>query len=566
MPETPAAAAVLDAFAERFWQFQRREFPMTALLAGQPADDPTLFREGPQDFERRADWARDALAELAALPADGLDLQRRATQRLLARELSDLVQVPATLSHLRPWLLPVGPEFNTIYLANVTQVGDRAAAEAWAARLASVPAFFDDCVRCLREGRARGLRYPRVVVEGALANLRQTLDVRAEDSPWTGPFRRSPAAGAPAVAAAARQAQDGVDSALLPALRRLAACLQEELLPAARETVSCLDDPLGHEAYAFWTRHFTTDPALSPQAVHELGLAEVGRLEGELAAVAAEAGHGGDLPGYRRFLATDTRFLAPSAEALREQLEVVAKRIDGRLPAFFGRLPRITWGVQSIPPSMSGRMPPAYAQPNPADGSAAGIFWISGLPEKAPGYLHVGLALHEGWPGHLMHIALMQETASLPAFRRANFTKYSAFIEGWALYCETLGAEMGLYRDVHDRFGCLDMEMWRACRLVVDTGLHLHGWSRTQAVEYMAARLTLSRVTIEAEVDRYIAMPAQALGYQVGGLRLRELRRRAEQRLGDRFDRRAFHDTILGAGPVTLPVLEEIVEDWLSHR
>jgi uncharacterized protein (DUF885 family) len=567
MPETPtAAAAALDALADRFWQFQRREFPMNALLAGEPCDDPTMFREAPEDAERRADWAGAQRAELAAVPIDGLDAQRRITHRLLDRELDDLVQQAATLSHLRPWLLPVGPEFNTIYLANVTQLADAAAAQAWAARLATLPAYLDDTVRSLGEGRARGLRHPRVVLEGARANLGPVLGGPAADSPWMAPFRRSPAAGSPAVQAAAAQALRTVEGALRPALQRLADCLQHELLPAARETVACSDDLLGAAAYAHWTRHFTTDPTLAPDAVHALGLSEVARLEGELAAVAAEAGYAGDLPGYRAFLAQDPRFIAPSAQALREQAEVIAKRIDGLLPSWFGRLPRISYGVQSIPAALSARMPPAYAQPSPADRSSAGVYWISSQPDKAPAYLHVALALHEAWPGHLMHIALMQETEALPAFRRANFTKYSAFVEGWALYCETLGVEMGVYRDVHDHYGRLDMELWRACRLVVDTGLHAHGWSREEAIDYMAARLTLSRPTIEAEVDRYIAMPAQALGYQVGNLRMRAVRRRAEQRLGDRFELRAFHDAILGAGPLTLPVLDSVIDDWIDAR
>jgi uncharacterized protein (DUF885 family) len=282
--------------------------------------------------------------------------------------------------------------------------------------------------------------------------------------------------------------------------------------------------------------------------------------------VAAQAGYADNVAGYRRFLTQDPQFFAASAEALRERVQIVSKSIDGKIPSFFGRLPRITYGVQSIPAPASERMPPAYAQPNPADGSTAGIYWISSLPAKAPSYLHVPLALHEGWPGHLMHIALMQEMTELPAFRRANFTKYSACLEGWALYCETLGIDMGLYETPHQHYGRLDMEMWRACRLAVDTGIHIKGWSRERAIDYMLAHLSLSRVTIEGEVDRYIAMPAQALGYQIGNLKFRELRARAEQQLGGRFDIRAYHDQLMAAGPVTLPVLEEVVDDWLTRQ
>jgi uncharacterized protein (DUF885 family) len=222
--------------------------------------------------------------------------------------------------------------------------------------------------------------------------------------------------------------------------------------------------------------------------------------------------------------------------------------------------------VQSIPPAAAEKLPLAYAQPSSADGRSPGIFWISSLPERVPVYMLASLVLHEAWPGHLMHIALMQEMESLPMFRRANFTKYSACLEGWAMYCESLGHEMGLYQTPHEEFGRLDMEMWRACRLVVDTGIHLLGWSRTQAIDFMVARLALSRQAIEAEVDRYIAMPAQALGYMIGGLKFRELRKRAQTRLGSRFDLRAYHDQLIGAGAVTLPVLEEVIDQWLDRH
>lgn len=559
-------AESLHLLAERFWQFQRHEFPLTALLAGQPNDDPTMFREAPADFDRRARVAGAMLAELEAIPVVGLSLQDRITHRLLERELGDLREVHATLSHLKPWLLPIGPEFNTIYFANMSHVGDEASAARYADRLATLPAYFADVQACMKAGLDHGVRIPRIVLGPALDSLRSAASGVVDATPWVGPFNRSPAATQPGVQRHAARARQTVERHIVPALRTLADFIESELLPPARDTIACTDDPRGHEFYGFWVRHFTTTAASTPEAIHSLGLSEVARLEAEIAAVVAQAGYVGDVSGYRRYLANDPQFLAPSAEALRERVQIVSKTIDGKIPSFFGRLPRITYGVQSIPASMAERMPPAYAQPNPTDGSSAGIYWISSLPAKAPSYLHVPLALHEGWPGHLMHIALMQEMTELPAFRRANFTKYSACLEGWALYCETLGIDMGLYETPHQHYGRLDMEMWRACRLVVDTGIHIKGWSRDEAINYMLAHLSLSRVTIEGEVDRYIAMPAQALGYQIGNLKFRQLRARAEQRLGGRFDIRAYHDQLMAAGPVTLPTLEEIVEDWLTRQ
>ena len=260
------------------------------------------------------------------------------------------------------------------------------------------------------------------------------------------------------------------------------------------------------------------------------------------------------------------KFIAASSAALRESIEVLCKRIDRRIPDFFRRIPRITYGVESMPEATSARMPPAYAQPSPADGSSAGVFWISGLPSKAPSYLHPALVVHEAWPGHLMHLALLNEQRDLPAFRRYGAVKYTACVEGWALYCESLGIEMGVYTTPHQHYGRLEMELWRAVRLVVDTGIHAQGWSRERAIDYMASLLSLSRDTIEGEVDRYAALPAQALAYQIGNLKLRELRRRAQTRLGDRFELRGFHEAVMTAGAVTLPVLDDLVEDWLQRQ
>jgi uncharacterized protein (DUF885 family) len=226
----------------------------------------------------------------------------------------------------------------------------------------------------------------------------------------------------------------------------------------------------------------------------------------------------------------------------------------------------MTYGIESMPESVAERMPLAYAQPNPGDRSAPGIFWITSLPEKCPSTIHVPTALHEAWPGHLMHIALMQEAEHLPAFRRHGAIRYPACIEGWAIYCENLGLDMGLYEAPHQHYGRLEMEIWRALRLVVDTGIHWRGWSREQAVDTMARSMAMARPGIEAEVDRYICWPGQALAYQVGNLEYRRLRRSAEERLGEDFTIREFHDTLLSAGAVSLPVLRDLVEEWLTRQ
>jgi uncharacterized protein (DUF885 family) len=247
-------------------------------------------------------------------------------------------------------------------------------------------------------------------------------------------------------------------------------------------------------------------------------------------------------------------------------MRALCKRIDGKLPGWFGRLPRISYGVELIPGRLADGLPPAYAQPGPADRSAAGTFWLSSRLDKCPLYLFPSLALHEAWPGHLMHIALVQEQAGLPAFRRHGAVKYTACIEGWAMYCEQLGVEMGLYETPHEHFGRLNMEQWRAARLVVDTGMHSRGWSREDAVAYLNEHVALTPEMIDAEVDRYMALPGQALGYQLGNLAFRRVRQRAEEALGDDLDLRSFHDALLAAGPLTLPLLESVGDRWVTAQ
>ncbi|WP_195908433.1 DUF885 family protein [Novosphingobium sp. Gsoil 351] len=556
------SAAKLDSLAARFWDFISEEVPFNAFLAGEAGDAVTLFRESPADHDRRAARARAFLTELDDLDLDALEGQPRATGELLRFELGNIIEAHSLMSHLRPSLLPVGPEFNTVFLAQQAHIADPSAAELWVKRVAALPAFLDDIAACLKEGLARGIRFPRAVIEPAVANVRRTAALDPDASPWLAVFERSPVRDEPAVRTARERARTIVAERLQPAFERYAALIEGPIATAARETISCTDAPAGEAFYDFWVRRFTTT-GMTAREVHDFGVAEVARLEAEAEAIAADAGYD-DARAYRAHLVSDTTFILADANALRERAEIVCKRIDARIPNFFGRIPRVTYGVESMSAAMSVSMPPAYAQPSPSGGSVAGKFWITGLPERLPTYFLPAFAIHEAWPGHLMHIGLMAELDELPAFRRHGAVNYTACIEGWALYCEQLGHEFGIYTTSAELYGRLEGELWRACRLVVDTGIHALGWTRGAAIDYLAARLTLPRATIEQEVDRYIALPGQALAYQIGGAKILSLRRRAEARLGSRFAHRAFHDTVTTAGAVTLPVLERLVEAWLE--
>ena len=562
MDESPSADRLSD-LATRYWRFQCHEFPLNAILAGEDVPDAVLFRESQEDYDRRDRAAGDMLRELETIVQDSLTRQDRLTYRLLREELEDLRSQHQVMAHLRPALLPMGPDYGTVLFANTATIGDARSAARYVERLASLPGYIRDVEGCLRSGHARGLRYPGVVLEAAIATVRSSMAGPVDELPWYAPFKRSAARGRDAVDRHGRQALELIRGELLPALADYAGLLEGPLSATARSSVACIDAPLGRDFYRAQVRHHTTT-GMSPEAIHEIGQAEVARLDAEIEAVAAEAGFTGDVAGYRSFLANDPQFIAASKESLRETAESLCKRIDKRIPAFFGRIPRITYGVESMAESTSVHMPPAYAEPNPADGTAPGIFWMTGLPSRCPIYMLVPLALHEAWPGHLMHIALLQEMADLPEFRRHGALKYAGYIEGWALYCERLGAEMGLYETPHQQYGRLEMEMWRALRLVVDTGIHWFGWSRNRAIDTMMQRLAMPRGTIEAEVNRYVALPGQALAYQLGNLTIRSLRERAERALGENFNLRGFHDLLMAAGAVSLPLLEEFVSDALD--
>lgn len=551
----------LDRLAEGYWRFRCHEEPLYAVLAGEDTPDAVLFREAPEDHDRRDEVAGELLSALEDVDPSALGPQDRATHGLLRHELDRIRRLYAVGAHLRPSLFPTGPGMLTAYYANTVSIEDATSAERYVDRLATIPSYLDDLAATLRAGHSDGIRYPSVALHCAARSLRAAApDV--DPAAFLGPFARSTVSGRPAVERQRERASKLIGEQLAPAFERLAGLLEGPLARDARSEPGCAAAASGIEYYREMVRDFTTTE-MEPDEVHELGLAEVARLETEMGKVAADAGFGDDLGGYRAFLSGDD-FVAESGDALRDRFQILCKRIDRLIPSYFGRIPRMTYGVESMPEAVAERMPLAYAQPNPGDRSSSGVFWITSLPRKCPAPVHVPTALHEAWPGHLMHIALMQEADHLPSFRRHGATRYPACIEGWAIYCEDLGVDMGLYETPHQHYGRLEMEMWRALRLVVDTGIHWHGWSRDHAVDTMARSMAMSRPALEDEVDRYISWPGQALAYQIGHLEIRRLRELAEARLGPQFRLRAFHDTVLSAGAVSLPVLRTLVEDWVG--
>ena len=553
----------LRELCEEYWSLREKETPMIAIMTGGPSSLTELIRESPEDYVRRGQSAR-ALAEgLADVDEAALSEQDRATYSLLRRELDLIEHMVRLKSYQQPQIFPVGPNYIVNHWAQGVVLNTRAEVELHLDRLKNIAPGIESVMRSLQEGVDCGVRYPRLVVDGAMAISAGLLSVPAEQSAYAQSVNRWVEQN-PEESQLGLQAMNIIKESVYPALQNYGNFLSDVLAPAARDTLSCAETPHGEALYRHYIQQYTSLD-MSPEDIHKLGLSEVKRIRKRMELVASEAGFAEDLNGYIQHIANDPAQVASSAEELREQIEVISKRIDGLIPEFFGHTPRTTYTVRNMQVSVSEKSPPAYAQPNPADNSAAGVHWITAHPEKLPAFLHIPLALHEAWPGHLMHIALAQEMEDLPAFRRSPYD-YSMCIEGWALYCEQLGEEMGLYDTPDKLYGRLETEMWRAVRLVVDSGIHAKGWSREQAIQFFQDNMALPLPTVESEVDRYVGWPAQALSYQLGNIKFMELRRRAESELGSGFDRRAFHDVLMRAGAVTLGVLEDFVDAWIAER
>jgi uncharacterized protein (DUF885 family) len=362
----------------------------------------------------------------------------------------------------------------------------------------------------------------------------------------------------------AEAAQKAILRSIVPAYMTLKEFVDKEYQPAARESIASTDLPDGEAFYAHRIYYYTSLHQTAQQ-VHQTGLAEVKRIRGEMEAVIKKTGWSGSMGGFLEFLRTDPRFYVSTPEALLEKTALVLKRMDGELPRLFKTLPRLPYGIRPVPDYAAPGETAAYYSPGLGDGTRAGVYYVNtyDLPSR-PVYEIEALSLHEAVPGHHLQLALQAELADLPMFRR--YSGYQSFVEGWALYSERLGLEAGFYTDPYADFGRLSYEMWRACRLVVDTGMHALGWTRQEGIDHLVENTSSTLLNIINEIDRYIAWPGQALAYKMGELKIRELRKQAETRLGERFNLREFHDVLLLQGAVPLSTLERMVDEYIASN
>ncbi len=431
----------------------------------------------------------------------------------------------------------------------------------WNARLSAFPAYMDQTIALLEEGIRARMVHPKIAMQRVVAQLDAQIVTDPTKSPFYAPFKKVDAqVGAADRERLVAEAKRLVMSSVVPAFVKLRAFFVSTYLPACRETVGAWDLPNGAALYAFTARSHTTTQ-LTPDQIHAIGLREVSRIRSEMETVKTRAGFAGPMKDFFTFLRTDPRFYFKDGQELLVAYRDLAKRVDPQLVKVFRRLPRTPYGVLPIPDAVAPDTTTAYYREPSADGSRAGTFFVNLYkPEARPRWEMTSLTLHESVPGHHLQIALAMEEENIPKFRRHG--DYSAFVEGWGLYAETLGEEMGLYDDPKDpyaKFGQLTYEMWRAVRLVVDTGIHHLQWDRQRAIDFFMENAAKPELDVVNEVDRYIVWPGQALAYKIGELRIMDLRKKTTAALGMKFDLKAFHDAVLRSGPLPLDILEREV-------
>lgn len=554
----------LAKLIDQDWQFRLQENPLLATSVGVHTYDDRLPEATVAAEQRRARYQKDVLQRLISINRAGLSEDEQINYDFLRFILED----DTAQAYFQSYLVPIDAEggFHTGFVFAMQRMPLNTVAdyENYLARLRAYGEYAYQHIQLMKNGLAQNIASPRLVARNALATMAPYITEAPEQHVLFQPFNSLP----PHFSAQDRDrlqqaARVALDTVVMPTMRRLQAFMRDVYLPHAPEAIGVSARPGGRAFYEQRVRYFTTLP-MTPAEVFAQGEREVARIQAAMQTIIDSLNFEGSFADFLVFLRTDPQFYADTPEALLKEASFIAKEIDGQLPKLFGHLPRLPYGVAPVPDDIAPTYTGGRYVAGSPDNHRAGTYWVNTYRLKSrPLYVLPALTLHEAVPGHHLQMSLAQEMENVPAFRQHTYL--SAYGEGWGLYAESLGEEMGIYKNPYQQFGRLTYEMWRACRLVVDVGMHAKGWSRDRAVTYLAERTALSQHEVNTEIDRYIGWPGQALSYKIGEFKIKELRQRAENALGDAFDIREFHEVVLQNGSVPLFVVKKLVEDYIEE-
>ena len=562
--QQPSAEQQMDALFADEWAMRLRENPLLATSMGVSDYNGRLPGASPDDIDRRRRQTAAFMDRLERIDIEALPEGRRLDYELFEWMLRNRIESASYYPERIPFIADSGFHSGLLRAADGVNFRNSADYDDYLLRLRAIPRYVDQNIANMRAGITDGFVAPRIVLESVLPTITAPAGQAVGDSAFFAPFKSLPDSLSETDRARLEsEAREVIGGQALPALGRLAEFLDTEYRLHARDSIGASEWPEGAEYYRQRIRAMTT-LNLSPDEIHGIGLSEVARIRSEMLAIVEELQFQGGIDAFVTFLRTDPRFYAETAEQLIGHAALIAKKVDGILPGWFNLLPRTPYGIMPMPAEMAPTGTTARYWSAPRGGNRGGYYWLNTYAlDQRPLYELPALTVHEAVPGHHLQIALARELQGVPEFRRT--LGFTAFVEGWALYTEWLGIEMGIYTTPYEHFGRLSYEMWRACRLVIDTGIHAKGWTRDQAVAFLADNTSLSLTNVENEINRYIAWPGQALGYKLGELKIKELRRRAEDALGAEFDVRAFHDAVLANGALPLPILERQIDRFIAR-
>ncbi|TXH94860.1 MAG: DUF885 domain-containing protein [Rheinheimera sp.] len=549
-----STTADFDRFANDWWQ--RAEKVQINTKSGLPDMSAAALEQAQQ--QRLA-----LLAELNKTNVSGLSEQQKINFAILQYRLQNDIDEYRFGAHYMPLTAESGFHSDVLFMLNMSSVKTEKDLQTYLEKLAALPLYMQQQMDWMRQGLAKGYTQPKAVLAGYEDSIKSFISPDPQKSPFYRPLLKQPAGiDAARWQALQQQASALISQQITPVYQQYLDFFTTQYVPGARDNIAAIALPDGAAYYQNRLEHYTT-LKMTPQQVHQIGLQEVARIRAEMQQVIDQTGFKGSFAEFVQFLRTDPQFYVTKPEQLLKEAAYLSKKIDAQLPKLFKTLPRTPYGVEPVPAEIA----PKYTTGRYAGGRAAGepgFYWVNTYAlDRRPLYELEALTLHEAVPGHHLQVALANEQDSLPVYRRSFYT--SAFGEGWGLYSEYLGLEVGFYTDPYSNFGRLTYEMWRACRLVVDTGMHTMGWSRQQAIDFLAQNTALSMHNVTTEVDRYISWPAQALSYKLGELTIKRLRQKAEKTLGDKFNVREFHDAVLSNGSVPLSVLEQQIDLYIAR-